>query len=209
MKNTHSTTQSPQRGRPRQFDRESALMQAMLLFWRKGFSATSVSDLTSSMGISSPSLYAAFGSKEDLYAEALTYYQQIYTSKLWADFDAALTAREAFESYLMNSIKQFVLANEENHPAGCMLGLSTVGNEGNAILGKIVSEAREKTLQRLDRRLEKAVAEGELSAKSATGRARFYLAVLGGISLQARDGANREELESIVRQTLSVWNSDH
>ena len=62
------------RGRPRAFDRDAALTQAMHLFWRKGFAATSISDLTAAMGIGSPSLYAAFGSKEGLYTEALRHY---------------------------------------------------------------------------------------------------------------------------------------
>ena len=76
---TSSTTLSkPGRGRPRAFDREAALAAATRLFWQKGYAATSISDLTETMGIGSPSLYAAFGSKEALYGEALRYYGENY-----------------------------------------------------------------------------------------------------------------------------------
>src|SRR5918993_4559717 len=85
------------RGRPRGFDREAALAQAMRLFWLKGFEATSIADLTGAMGIGSPSLYAAFGSKEALYAEALRYYDAQYEPRVWGRFEAARTARDAAE----------------------------------------------------------------------------------------------------------------
>ena len=196
------------RGRPRLFDREAALSQAMLLFWRKGFSATSLTDLTSAMGISPPSLYAAFGSKENLYAEALNYYQRIYTETLWAEFDNAPTARDAVTIYLMKTVQQFICAKETDYPLGCMLGLSAVGDEGNEILGKLVRDARKQTLERLESRLERAISEGELSVEKSVGLARFILAVQGGISLQARDGASHAELKAVAIRALSIWDHD-
>ncbi len=90
------------RGRPREFDREAALAQATRLFWSRGFEATSISDLTKAMGIGSPSLYAAFGSKEALYAEALRYYRENYETLFWGNFHSAATAREAVQSLLMD-----------------------------------------------------------------------------------------------------------
>jgi AcrR family transcriptional regulator len=91
------------RGRPRAFDREAALAQATRLFWRKGYTATSISDLTEVMKIGSPSLYAAFGSKEALYAEALRHYCERYDVLVWTNFGAAKTARGAVEALLMDS----------------------------------------------------------------------------------------------------------
>src|SRR3954465_6901479 len=96
-------TPARSRGRPRAFDREAALAQATRLFWEKGFEATSITDLTEAMGIGSPSLYAAFGSKEALYAEALNYYQETNEALVWAGFRAAPTAREAVKALLMDS----------------------------------------------------------------------------------------------------------
>jgi AcrR family transcriptional regulator len=88
------------RGRPRAFDREAALEQATRLFWVKGFEATSIADLTQAMGIGSPSLYAAFGSKEALYAEALQYYREKNEHLVWSAFGAADTARSAVAALL-------------------------------------------------------------------------------------------------------------
>lgn len=196
------------RGRPRLFDREAALSIAMRLFWRKGFSATSLADLTSAMAISPPSFYAAFGSKETLYAEAVGHYATSYGAKAWDGFDKASTAREAMTAYLMDSVAFGGGAKDDADPPGCMLALSAVGEEGNAFLGDIVRAARTQTLQRLEDRITRAVSEGEIPASQAKGRARFILAVQGGLSLQARDGASREDLEAIVRQALRVWDAD-
>ncbi len=81
------------RGRPRGFDRQEALEQATRLFWVKGYEATSIADLTQAMGIGSPSLYAAFGSKEALYAESLQHYAETNEHLVWAAFHSADTAR--------------------------------------------------------------------------------------------------------------------
>src|SRR6187551_2996735 len=83
------------RGRPRAFEREAALARATRLFWLKGYEATSIAELTEAMGIGSPSLYAAFGSKEALYAEALRHYCENYDALFWKRFHSAGTAREA------------------------------------------------------------------------------------------------------------------
>lgn len=193
------------RGRPRLFDREAALTQAMRLFWRKGYSATSLAELTTAMEISPPSLYAAFGSKELLYAEAIRHYAQQHAAKAWAGFDEAPTAREAITAYLMNSAAALSGVPGSEDPPGCMLALSAVGEEGNAVLGDLVREARTSALKKLEDRLARAVSEGELPAAAVKGRARFILAIQGGMSLQARDGASRDDLEDIARQALSNW----
>src|SRR5436309_14908630 len=88
------------RGRPREFDREAALEQAIDVFWRHGYEATSISDLTSAMGINPPSLYAAFGDKETLFMEAVERYQQARLAEVTRAFDAERTARGAVERLL-------------------------------------------------------------------------------------------------------------
>src|SRR5580658_5194846 len=88
-------------GRPRAFDRDEALEAAMLLFWRKGFAAASMNDLCDAMGLRSPSLYAAFGSKEALYLEAVGHYVEVQGSAVWDKLAEAATARAGVESLLM------------------------------------------------------------------------------------------------------------
>ncbi|MBQ4768541.1 TetR family transcriptional regulator [Pectobacterium versatile] len=204
----NASTERPAKGRPRAFDREKALEKATLLFWRKGFSATSMSDLTAAMGIGSPSLYAAFGSKEALYAETLRYYAEHCGPRVWAGFDSARTARDAVQAYLMDSAAALTGANGPDDPPGCMLVLSAVGEEGHSALGNIVRDARAQALLKLEARFSQAVSEGELdTALNVNGLARYILAVQGGMVLQSRDGASRTELENIVQCALQGWDA--
>ncbi|GEL43923.1 TetR family transcriptional regulator [Methylorubrum extorquens] len=196
------------RGRPRAFDRDAALTQAMHLFWRKGFAATSISDLTAAMGIGSPSLYAAFGSKEGLYTEALRHYRERYGAHVWGNFDAAPTARAAVESLLMDTAAALTQVCAPEAPRGCMVTLSAVGGEGHAELGACVRAARALGFERVLARLSRAVAEGEFSAAvDLPTLARFVMTVQGGMSLQARDGASRAELEAVARLTMAGWDA--
>ena len=178
----------------------------MRLFWRKGYAATSISDLTAVMGIGSPSLYAAFGSKEALYGEALRYYGEQYEASVWANFAAARTARDAVEALLIDTAA--ALTSERAEPRGCMVTLSAAGSEGQAELGELVRVARARGLGRVVDRLERSLAEGELDASvDVVSLARFVLTVQGGMSLQARDGASRDELEAVARFTMTGWNA--
>jgi AcrR family transcriptional regulator len=196
------------RGRPRAFDRTAALGQAMRLFWCRGFAATSISDLTAAMGISSPSLYAAFGSKEALYAEALRYYGERYEATVWANFAAAPTAREAVAALLLDSAAALTHSCSRAEPLGCMVTLSAAGSEGHAELGALVRTARAQGLRRVEERLDRAVAEGEIAAAvDIPALARFVLTVQNGMSLQARDGASREELEVVAQLAMLGWDA--
>ena len=180
----------------------------MRLFWCRGYAATSISDLTSVMGIGSPSLYAAFGSKEALYAEALRQYGEQYEAMAWANFTAATTAQEAIEALLMDSAAALTGSCGREEPLGCMVTLSMAGSEGHAELGELVRMARAQGLRRVEERLHRAVTTAELSSSvDVPALARFVLTVQNGMSLQARDGASREELEAVARLTMSGWDS--
>lgn len=191
------------RGRPRAFDRKAALDAATRLFWKKGYSATSIADLTEAMGIGSPSLYAAFDSKEQLYAESLDHYQRENEVTAWGRFFAADTARSAVQSFLMDSA-----AGLSQTVAGCMVTLSSVGCEGNAQLGELVLSARHATLERLEERLRRGVGDGEIPATvDVHALARFVQSVQNGMSVLARDGVTRAELESIAEIAMMGWDA--
>lgn len=195
------------RGRPRAFDREAALEQATRLFWSKGYEATSIADLTQAMGIGSPSLYAAFGSKETLYAEALRHYADTNEHFVWAAFHSADTARDAVMSFLMDSAAALT-GCVADLPRGCMVTLSSVGSEGYAGLGEIVRNSRGITLERLQGRLVRAVKEGEIGASADLhALARFIQTVQAGMSILARDGATRQELEDMAGVAMSGWDA--
>lgn len=191
------------RGRPRGFDRDVALQAAMELFWRKGFSATSMADLCAAMGINAPSLYAAFGSKEALYEAALQHYSHAASPLIWGAFQAAPTARESITGLLMASAASLP---GTDRPPGCMVTLSTAGQEGCTRLGEVVAQARAEGEAMIVARLERAMAEGELPAGTdVVALAAFYACVQHGMSIEARDGAGREKLEAIARCALSAW----
>ncbi|MER0238346.1 TetR/AcrR family transcriptional regulator [Fulvimarina sp. MAC8] len=195
------------RGRPRAFDRGAALAQATRLFWEKGYEATSISDLAQAMGIGSPSLYAAFGSKAGLYTEALRHYAEANEHFVWARFQAAVTARDAVAAYLMDSAAALT-GGVEKAPRGCMITLSAVGSEGHAELGEIVRSARGVTLERLETRFSQAVADGEIAASAdPQALARFVQSVQAGMSILARDGATQSELETVAEIAMCGWDA--
>jgi AcrR family transcriptional regulator len=195
------------RGRPREFDREAALAQATRVFWSKGYEATSISDLTKAMGIGSPSLYAAFGSKEALYAEALQHYGQCYEPLFWSNFHSAATAREAVMSLLLDSAAS-MSGCRADIPNGCMVALSSVGSEGHEQLGELLRSARAVGLERIKARLERAVADGEVPASvDLNALARFVQTVQSGMSILARDGASRAELEDVAQVAMMGWDA--
>lgn len=196
---------SRSRGRPRAFDREDALAKATRLFWTKGYEATSMTDLTEAMGIGSPSLYAAFGSKEALYAEALNHYQQHNSAYVWANFMAAGTAREAVTALLMDSAA--VLSGAlVDIPRGCMVTLSAVGSEGHLALGEQVRAARATTLAHLTARILQGIADHDVPATvDVHALARFVQTIQVGMSILARDGASHAELAAVAQVAMEAW----
>ncbi|WP_371348927.1 TetR/AcrR family transcriptional regulator [Ancylobacter sp. IITR112] len=193
---------SRHRGRPRAFDREAALAQAMRLFWTRGYEATSIADLTAAMGIGAPSLYAAFGSKEALYVEALEHYTRSYECLAWAGFRAAATAREAIAALLFDSAASLT-GCVADIPHGCMVTLASVDCEEHRALGDHLRLSRAGGLEQLTARLARGVAEGDLPAGlDCQALARFLQAVQAGMSLLARDGVGRAELEAVAELAL-------
>ncbi|WP_159716606.1 TetR/AcrR family transcriptional regulator [Geminicoccus flavidas] len=192
------------RGRPRSFDRAAALEQAMLLFWRQGYAATSIADLTEAMGISPPSLYAAFGDKERLFLEALDRYQGDVLSSAALIMARAPSARAAVEAVLRATADRLT---RPDLPRGCMAVTSAMncGEELSHLAEELVRR-RKASLQRLRDRLDRALADGELPDGTDTAAlATFYQTVAQGMTIQARDGASRDELLATVEAAMRAW----
>jgi len=207
MQNSTNHEKARARGRPRAFDREAALARATRLFWEKGYAATSIADLTEAMEIGAPSLYAAFGSKEALYVEALGHYRDTTEDFVWANFLAAPTAREAAKALLMDSAAALTGCLADM-PTGCMVTLSAVGSEGNAELGALVRSARAVGFERLRDRLERGRDEGEIPASvDLDALARFVQTLQNGMSILARDGVGRAELEGVAEVAMLGWDA--
>jgi AcrR family transcriptional regulator len=191
-------------GRPRGFDREAALEAAMLLFWRKGYAAASMNDLCDAMDIRSPSLYAAFGSKEALYLEAVEHYVRTIGPTVWGKLAEGSTVRASVENLLLAGSE--ILPESRSTPSGCMVMLAAVGDEWPATIAEVATKIRLDVLGELRSRLQAGVASGELPAVAdIDGLSRFYLGVFQGMAIQARDGASAAELKDVAATAMMAW----
>lgn len=190
------------RGRPRTFDVDEALESALCVFWTKGYEGASLQDLTEAMGINRPSLYAAFGNKEELFCKAL----DRYISKNEENFRAALNGpdlRAAIERVMHHAVEMGTSGQDSR---GCMLVSSLTCGEDAEPIKKELAARRAQSETWLRDRFKRAKASGELPADTdAPALARFYSAVLQGISVQAASGASRKALKGIVTQAMRAW----
>jgi len=190
-------------GRPREFDTERALDLALELFWRKGYEGTSLSDLTSALGITRPSLYAAFGNKEALFRTVLDRYEAragSYRPKALKAPTAHAVAR-----LLLEGAADF--HGDKRNPPGCLgvHGALACGDDADSIRQELIAHrlAGEDAIRR---RLKRAKAEGDLPADANPGDlTRFLSAVLYGMAVLAAGGANRKELRAVARTALRQW----
>ncbi|GAB2943537.1 TetR/AcrR family transcriptional regulator [Nonomuraea fastidiosa] len=190
-------------GRPRGFDTEKALEQAMRVFWQQGYDGASLTDLTKAMGISRTSMYAAFGSKEDLFHLVL----QRYTDGPASYVQRALlepTAREVATAFLHGAVQA---TTTPGAPAGCLgvQGSLAAGEPGRAARDTLAAW-RESGVTLLAERLKRAADEGDLPAGSDPELlARYLMTVANGIAVQAAGGACRDELHRIADLALLQW----
>lgn len=183
------------RGRPRAFDRDAALDEAMYVFWERGYEGTSLSDLTAAMDINSPSLYAAFGGKESLFREAVDRYRERFGHRP----PETGTAREIVERWLRDTAREYVA---EGRPRGCMVVLAAINcTEQNQGIRDFLAAKRRNNLAALDARL-RAAAEEDVDIDAIV---RFYGTILHGMSIQARDGAELADLEAVIDTAMTAW----
>lgn len=194
------------RGRPRAFDREAALASAMEVFRAKGFEATSIHDLTEAMGINPPSLYSAFGDKENLFLEAIERYSK--DSGESCPYCNEPTARGALEKYLNFAAHEFT---EDSECRGCLLTMAaTTSVNTSARLQKLIAQKRANARERIRERIKLGMEEGDVPpGTDASALADFYVTVLNGMALHAREGASRRTLLAVVEQALSVFPKVH
>ena len=194
---------TPIKGRPREFDVDEALAAALNVFWSKGYEGASLTDLTEAMGITRPSLYAAFGNKESLFRKALDLYEQEKLAYMRGALEAP-TAKGVAERLLRGS-----LANQcsDCEPKGCLGVISSVacGAEAEAIREEVIKR-RQSSQKALVDRFEQAKRDGDLSADAdIDGLTGYLFAVMQGMAVQAGAGAKREDLERVLETSLMMW----
>lgn len=192
------------RGRPRAFDPDLALEKAMRLFWERGYEAASMDELTEAMGLSPSSAYSAFGGKAQLFARALDRYRTGPGGFPFNILGEPGPARAAFARLLDAAAGEFTCADR---PSGCMVAAAEAqsapaGSEVRAAL----TERRREAVAAYEDRLRRARDERELPADAdVAALARFFFTVVQGMSVQARDGAAKSELEAIGREAMRAW----
>jgi AcrR family transcriptional regulator len=190
-------------GRPREFDAEKALDKALDVFWRNGYEGASISELTHAMGISPPSLYAAFGNKEKLFRSALDRYAEV-RKQLWQELMKEPTAR-AMMARLFERVIDFYA--EEGNPNCCMLVKGTMSSgDCGELLAQHLSAKRAESETMIVERFRQAKANNELPDDiDPEDLARYYMTVLEGMSVRAAGGADRKELRNIADLAMRGW----
>jgi AcrR family transcriptional regulator len=195
----------PAKGRPREFCPDEALAAALQVFWSKGYEGASMAELTAAMGITKPSLYAAFGNKEALFHKAL----DLYESEKLAYTREALrqpTARKVAEHFLRGAVE---MQTSNCNPKGCLGVISTLAcsTEAESIKAHVL-ERRASSKAELVERFRRAQAEGDIPANiDVDGLTCLFYTILQGMAVQAGSGATREELEQLVDTSMSLWPS--
>ncbi|WP_282357795.1 TetR/AcrR family transcriptional regulator [Pseudomonas sp. PS01303] len=194
-------------GRPRAFDRDDAVDQAMHLFWQHGYDSTSLAHLKAELGggISAPSFYAAFGSKEALFDECVQRYLTTYAQVTECLWDEALPPRQAIETALRQSAR---MQCDDGHPKGCMvtLGVMSAPSPENTRVVEALTQSRARTRAGILKCVERGVSEGLLAKDaSAAAMATVFDSFLQGISILARDDTQLEGIDAAITQVMRTW----
>ena len=188
-------------GRPREFDRDAALRAAMLVFWRYGYEGASLADLTEAMGISKPTLYAAFGDKEGLLREALRLYLGLHAEAYTAALDLP-TVREVAEAWLRLTGG---VRSEPGVPAGCLVVQGAlVGSEASRMIQDELASIRNAGTSQLEQRFQRGRSEGDLPGTwEPASLAQYLSALAAGLAVQSSGGASPEVLNKAIDQVMA------
>jgi AcrR family transcriptional regulator len=190
-------------GRPREFDRDDALAKARDAFWKRGYEGVSMSDLVAILDLASSRIYAAFGSKEDLFREAVSLYRDQEGGAPVRALKAAATLREGIEAMLRTAIMTYT---QPGRPRGCMVvtAATNCASQNDGVMKWLAERRRERNRAILDR-IEAAKADGELIARAdVQALADHFSAVMSGLSVQARDGLSRDRLLALIPAAIAA-----
>lgn len=193
------------RGRPRTFDPDAALRTALGLFWERGYEGTSLNDLARAMGIASASIYACFGSKENLFRQVMRLYGTTSGEPPRRALREQPTARAAIHAMLRATADEITGADTPHY---CMLILAApTGAVENHAIREFLADRRRDQFATIRDRIARGVADGDLTMPPAAVEpvARYYTTVMQGLSIQARDGATRDDLEGVIACAMAAW----
>lgn len=194
-------TSTPPRGRPRGFDRDTALDTVIRVFWRKGYEATSVRDLSQELGIGQPSLYNAFGGKRALFTEAVGVYDHTYGGFIDAALNEEPTAALALRRILTEAPQRYT---RDGLPPGCLIAGGDAGTDDEDVHHELSELRRHKTAQ-IAAKIDDDTAAGRLPEETdAAATAGYVMTVLSGLAQRARDGVPQHDLAAITRMASAA-----
>ncbi len=190
-------------GRPKAFCEKQALHAAVRVFAEKGFEGTSLTDLTTAMGINKFSLYSTYGNKEELFVKAMAEFNSIQYQRV-SEVLAVPSARQGIKEFLSGAAGYFT---DPNGPGSCFVTQAPLtAAEASEKTRRQVAGMRTSVEKLLRERLERAIKEGELSAStSAADLARYFAVTVQGLALQAQHGESCEELLRVVDLAMAQW----
>ena len=206
MRGPTSDGTTRRKGRPRTFDRDVALARAMNVFWLRGYEPASIAELCAAMEINPPSLYSAFGNKAQLFLEAARHYKKLYWKPAWERLAANPDIFAGMAGFFREAAG---IVTSQDAPCGCLiiLAATNVSAEGQTV-NEALKELREESLDCFLARIERAIGDGQLPADTdAPAMAASFDTMLDGMSLRARDGASRSELEQVGAIAMSMFRS--
>ncbi|WP_338581592.1 TetR/AcrR family transcriptional regulator [Pseudomonas sp. MAG733B] len=198
-------TEGKGRGRPRAYDPQTALQQALGVFWSTGYSGASLDSIATAAGMNRPSLYAAFGDKHSLYIKALEQYWEVASAEMQAALtDTGLTLREALLRFYEGQLS--IYFSGEGQPRGCFaIGTATTEAVEDSEIRAVLSDRLSRLDADLEVRLRTAIESGELKGDvDAASLAVLASSLLHSISIRARAGKSRSELTDLARNAVSV-----
>ena len=195
------------RGRPRSFDREQALHQAMQVFWSKGYEGTTMADLTEAIGVKAPSIYSAFGDKDSLFREAVDLYARTVSAEPLRLLQGGKGIHEDLYGMLRASVRMYSgKTAQPGLPAGkgCMVVIAAINcAPENAQHSDAMSQRRHQRRNEIRARLQQAQRDGEIRADAdVTALGDFYTSLLNGLALGARDGISASRLNATLRHAM-------
>ena len=192
------------KGRPRAFDTEQALENAMMTFWKKGYQATSLDELTTSMGITRSSMYAAFGDKEQLFLKTIDFYQQRFSQRIGLALSEDIDTKSAIALMLQRTLE---LHTDPALPRGCFIVNSTLECcAWSDFLQRKFAEHYALTESAIYERLRQGQLKGEVSAEiDIRSLAQFYNGVSQGIAVLAKAQGDPVVIRNIAEMAMQVW----
>jgi AcrR family transcriptional regulator len=191
-------------GRPREFDREQALVMARDMFWERGYEGVSMADLVQRLGIASARIYAAFGSKEALFRETVAHYVTHDGGFAERAFKEEPTVRQAIERVLKDAVETYTRASG---PKGCMVASAATNctDENDAVFAWLAKHRKARTDAMIER-MRQAVRDGELSAQTdVEALGDYFSTLLYGLSVQARDGVPKKRLLALIPGAMRLF----